>query len=263
MKYQNLKNKNSEIMKTKFVKITMAAFILVFCGAFESKASNIVFSFSTITTNTTGTEAMDLFSVGSALISNSTTPNVYFALGFVDSSFSFSGKSRTELLTAIGSNYIGSSAASWTTIGTASGGKENVLFNNGGLGFNTTVLGWAGKQLVAVVSQGVNPMGGTFLDDTKIAIVRGGTVSDGTQGTAWNSILSTDASPSLTTQALDVRSFNQILYGTYTANVGTLAVPTTVTKYYDTISLIPEPSSASLLALGMAGLVALRIRRKS
>ena len=32
---------------------------------------------------------------------------------------------------------------------------------------------------------------------------------------------------------------------------------------YDTITLIPEPSSASLLALGVAGLVALRIRRKS
>ena len=253
-------------MKTKFVKIIMAAFILVFCGAFESKASNIVFSFATLSTNTTGTEAMDLFSVGGALISNSTTPNVYFALGFVNSGFDFSGKSRTELLTAIGSNYIGSSATSWTSVGTATGGKENVLFNNGGVGFNTTVLGWAGKQLVAVVSQGVNPMGGTFLADTKIAIVRGGTISDGTQGTAWNSILSTDASPSLTTQALDVRSFNQILYGTYTANVGTLATPTgtpLVTKYYDTISLIPEPSSASLLALGVAGLVALRTRRKS
>ena len=31
----------------------------------------------------------------------------------------------------------------------------------------------------------------------------------------------------------------------------------------DTITLIPEPSSASLLALGMAGLLALRARRKS
>jgi len=31
----------------------------------------------------------------------------------------------------------------------------------------------------------------------------------------------------------------------------------------NSISLIPEPSSASLLALGMAGLVALRVRRKS
>jgi len=31
----------------------------------------------------------------------------------------------------------------------------------------------------------------------------------------------------------------------------------------DTITLIPEPSSASLLALGVAGLVALRVRRKS
>jgi hypothetical protein len=42
---------------------------------------------------------------------------------------------------------------------------------------------------------------------------------------------------------------------------GAGAINTTLTSVQATV--IPEPSSASLLALGMAGLVALRARRKS
>ena len=51
--------------------------------------------------------------------------------------------------------------------------------------------------------------------------------------------------------------------------VGSFSVLSTVELFGSTFenveayALIPEPSSASLLALGVAGLVALRVRRKS
>ena len=54
---------------------------------------------------------------------------------------------------------------------------------------------------------------------------------------------------------------------TFTANtqavIGSFSGGADLGAGFQTITMIPEPSSASLLALGMAGLVALRIRRKS
>ena len=46
-------------------------------------------------------------------------------------------------------------------------------------------------------------------------------------------------------------------------SLGTGAFPLDGVPNSANLALIPEPSSASLLALGMAGLVALRARRKS
>ena len=54
---------------------------------------------------------------------------------------------------------------------------------------------------------------------------------------------------------------------TFTANtqavIGSFSGGAALGSGIQTITMIPEPSSASLLALGMAGLVALRVRRKS
>ena len=54
---------------------------------------------------------------------------------------------------------------------------------------------------------------------------------------------------------------------TFTANtqavIGSFSGGAAAGAGIQTITMIPEPSSASLLALGMAGLVALRVRRKS
>ena len=57
-------------------------------------------------------------------------------------------------------------------------------------------------------------------------------------------------------------SASEILLGTYTdyASGSDLISSAAISK---TLTVIPEPSSASLLALGVAGLVALRVRRKS
>jgi hypothetical protein len=227
----------------------------------QLQAANIIFNFKQTTANGT-----DLFAGSSgALISNTSSPLGFFSLGFVNSNFDFTTATRTTILSAIGNSWIASSSANWVALsssgGTGTAGKVNVSFSNGGNGYDTTTLGWAGKKLVGVVSEQFDPTtfasGATFSEATNIAIVRG--------GAAWDSILATDASQTPTTMTLDTADFN-VLVGTYTASVGGWG---TGANRYDTITLvgnavaIPEPSVASLFALGTVGLVALRARRKS
>jgi hypothetical protein len=59
----------------------------------------------------------------------------------------------------------------------------------------------------------------------------------------------------------DLSAINNVVGFGFTFGVGDIAVNTTLNSLQ--ANVIPEPSSASLLALGMAGLVALRARRKS
>jgi len=226
--------------------------LVLFFFVKEAKAGNVIFSFSTITSTTN--EPMDLFRVGTNLVTSSMSPSVYFALGFVDSGYNFVSQSRTNILAAIGTNYIGSLANVWANVGSgaANGGKATLSFNNGGNGFNTTNLGWQNKQLVAVISQGVDPVAGAITDSVNLAIVRGGTLSDGTLSTAWNSILASDGTPNPISQVLDVRSFNQILYGEYASSVGIVSGTGASTRYFDTITLIPEPTTASLTLVACA-----------
>jgi len=241
-------------MKKQTINL-IAALTVLSLSALPAKAGNIIFSFSTTTGN-----GMDLFSTSSGLVTNASTPAVYFSLGYVASSFDFGTATRASLLSAI--SYINSSASSWAATGTAqaTGGKPVVAFDNGGSGYDTTTLNWAGKKLVAVVSEGINPFtGGSIVDATSIAIVRSST---------WANILTPDGAPSPTTMSLNVANFDTILVGTYLANAGN--VNSSGTTKFDTISLvtnsvapIPEPSVASLFALGTVSLVALRARRKS
>jgi len=213
----------------------------------EGKAANVIFSFAQTTAN-----GMDLFSLTTSksdLITNATSPSVYFALGYVSSSFNFVGATRQSLLAA--TTYIGSSNNSWVNVGTAEafGGKANVVFNNGGNGFDTT--SYAGSKLVAVISQGVNPFGGSIQDNTNIAIVRG--------ATGWDSVLAPDGSPNPINQVLNLTNFD-ILVGTLGSNSGN--VNSSGTIKFDTIALVPEPSTGALMMIGAAGLVALRRLRK-
>ena len=227
-----------------------AVFAVAFLICPNVKAANVIFTFAQTTAN-----GMDLFTVSdkTGLINNSTSPAVYFALGYVSSSYDFTGKTRTDLLGAI--TYLASSASSWGGVGTSEaslGGKVNVNFDNGGTGgFNTT--SYAGSKLIAVLAQGVNPMGGTLLDTTPLAIVRG--------GIAWDSIISPDGSPNPVTQTLNTSNFT-IYEGTYTQNAGN--VNSTGTTKFDTITLnaVPEPSTGVLMLVGAVGLVAMRRVRK-
>lgn len=249
---KNNKNKIRKKMKKQKIALMVGMSVLAL-SSLPAKAGNIIFSFSTATAN-----GMDLFSTTSgALVTNSTTPSVFFSLGYVASNFDFATATRESLVSSI--SYINSSASSWAATGTvqATGGKPVIAFDNGGSGYNTATLNWAGKKLVAVVSEGINPFtGGSIIAETPIAIVR---------SSAWANILSPDAGPNPTTMSLNVSSFDTILVGTYSANAGN--VNSSGSIKFDKISLavnvIPEPSSASLLALGVAGLVALRVRRKS
>jgi len=244
-----MKNKKSIL---QFIpKATALIFGSLLLTANSSRAGNIIFTFAQTTAN-----GMDLFAApGGALITNTTSPQVFFALGYVASAYDFTSKTRQDLVTDI--SYISSTAANWSNVGSAqaTGGKVNISFDNGGSGYNTTTLNWAGKKLVAVVSQGVNPLGGTILDTTPLAIVRGSALA------GWDSILSPDAAPSPVTQSLNVADFSSILVGTYAALVGN--VNSSGTTKFDTITLnaVPEPSSASLLCIGFG--LALLNRRKN
>jgi len=234
----------------KKIKITGRVVALLILSALpinECRAANVIFSFAQTTAN-----GMDLFSLTTSksdLITNASSPSVYFALGYVSSTFNFAGATRQSLLAA--TTYIGSSANSWVNVGTAEaiGGKANVVFNNGGNGFDTT--SYAGSKLIAVISQGVNPLGGSIQDNTNIAIVRG--------VTGWDSVLAPDASPNPINQVLNLTNFD-VLIGTLGANAGN--VNSTGTIKFDTVALVPEPSTGALMMIGAAGLVALRRLRK-
>jgi len=106
-------------------------------------------------------------------------------------------------------------------------------------------------------------LAGDFLPESKsfsLVIWNAATSAGATQAgvftgtSAWQITTQFDvAAPDLTDFSLPATSF--------TAVVGSSST-TTGNRFFQ-LSTIPEPSSASLLALGMAGLVALRARRKS
>ena len=230
-------------MKNSYSKLLAVVLLAQGIWALEAKAANIVFTFAQTTAN-----GMDLFAApGGTLITNTTSPNVFFALGYVSSAYDFTAKTRQDLVKDI--TIINSSSQNWSNVGSAqaTGGKANISFDNGGAGYNTT--SYSGSKLVAVVSQGVNPLGGTILDTTPLAIVR-------SSSTVWDSVLAPDSSPNPTSQVLNVADFSTILVGTYASLVGN--VNSTGTTKFDTITLnaIPEPSTSTLLVLSALSLLA-------
>ena len=245
MKNNNNSNSHTENNRTKAGAVIGLALVLLFLHEPRSHAANVVFSFSTANAN-----GMDLFATSSgALITGSTG---YFALGYVSSSYNFSAKTVNDILNDI--TILGSSStANWGGVGTTApantGGKVD-SFSTPDIGIDTSLF--VGSKILAIVGKGA-----TFSSaaGSEVAIVSS---SSGSGLTAW-SVAAPDLSLTPVTMVLGVSDFNQIYAGTYTASVGSISGGV---SRYDTIA-IPEPSSASLLALGMAGLVALRIRRKS
>jgi len=150
----------------------------------------------------------------------------------------------TNLTVAAGDIFYGSFAApaDWSSYGWTSLGAGN--------GSTSTALG----LLMTVTSQAApTPFTVTFFDSTLAAIQT---------FTANTSVFSTPTFVALAPTSAS--GFNgglvtDVAYFAFSWD-GAGAVNTTLTSIQSTI---PEPSSASLLALGVAGLVALRARRKS
>jgi hypothetical protein len=235
-------NKQTTNNRTKVSVVIGLALVLLFLHEPRSHAANVVFSFST--TNANG---MDLFATSSGALFTGSAG--YFALGYVSSSYNFGAKTANDILNDV--TILGSaSTANWVGVGTPAtiGGKVNSFATSA---IDTTAF--VGSKILAIVGEGTSF---SRAAGSKVAIVSS---SLGTGLTAW-SVAAPDASPLAVTMSLGVANFDQIYAGTYTASVGNIGAGP---SRYDTITVIPEPSSASLLALGVAGLVALRVRRKS
>jgi hypothetical protein len=137
-----------------------------------------------------------------------------------------------------------------TTVGGTGVGGEAGLFSGGATISNATGDAYIGKQLFYIVGNA-----STVAASTQMGVF---TKNSGT----W--IIPTN--PTAVTPVTVTTDINQvaknssgILFGSILTGGG---------EYGDafklaTVNAIPEPSSASLLALGVAGLVALRVRRKS
>jgi hypothetical protein len=151
----------------------------------------------------------------------------------------------TNLTVAAGDIFYGSFAApaNWSSYGWTSLGA--------GSGSTTTALG----LFMTVTTQAApTPFTVTFFDSSFAAIQT---------FTANTSVFSTPTFVALAPTSAS--GFNgglvsDVAYFAFSWD-GAGAINTTLTSVQATV--IPEPSSASLLALGMAGLVALRARRKS
>ena len=134
--------------------------------------------------------------------------------------------------------------------GTASGGKvtindkQNLATLDGAITFNITGLdpvgsGHGGKRIYLWATDDA-----TWSSATALAIVT---------DVSWIVPSANASNVTVNTAYINLDSSGELIFG----KSGPLV------SGVNSISLIPEPSSASLLALGMAGLVALRARRKS
>jgi hypothetical protein len=188
----------------------------------------------------------------------------------------------TDGFTATTSNY-----ASWLSNfkGVTGYHKLATGVQSGGLGFNTvsaaiTVAPTPGplhdadfgpNDYLATVasSQGGSLIGGLAVGDVlpenksfSLIIWNSAASSTATQAGVY---IGTSAWQIGTTNPFDVAEPNLVDFAlpaaSFTAGVG--AASTVSGNRFFQLTAIPEPSSASLLALGVAGLVALRIRRKS
>lgn len=225
----------------KVVSVLIAALITFGCSL--SHAANVIFGFST--TNGSG---MDLFVSNSGTLFNNSSNPGYFALGYVSSSYDFTGKSVGTLLNDF--TLIAQTTSSWSGVGTTAPANTGGKINNWATSQIDTTS-YIGAQLLAVVGVGTS----FNKSDTQVAVVRS---SGGSGLTAWT-VAAPDGSPTPVNQTLNVKDFNQIIFGTYTSSAGVISTgPST----YDTIAVVPEPSTGALMMIGAVGLVAMRRLRK-
>lgn len=210
----------------------------------SARAGNVIFSFTTTSAN-----GMDLFATSSGALFTGSAG--YFALGYVPSTYNFNIKTVNDILNDI--TILGSASTSnWVGVGTTApaniGGRVSSFATSA---IDTT--SFVGSKILAVVGEGSSF---SRAANSKVAIVSSAL---GTGLTAW-SVAAPDASPTPVTMTLNVASFDQIFAGTYAASVGNIS---SGPSRYDTITVIPEPSTASLLLVGLLGLLAPRRRSRS
>jgi len=250
MDNNNMDNNNKGRHNMKLTTKLKSNFASLICGmgiilsSHSTQAANVVFSFST--TNGSG---MDLFSTAGGTLFNNTTNQGYFALGYVSASYDFTGKSLSTVLNDF--TLIAQTSSSWSGVGSSTPASTGGKINNWATSQIDTTS-YVGSQLLAVVGVGT-----TFSKtDTQIAVLRS---SAGTGLSAWT-VAAPDLSPTPVTMSLNVKDFNQIIFGTYTANAGIISAgPST----FDTIAVVPEPSTSVLITVGAATLVAMRRMRRA
>jgi len=163
-------------------------------------------------------------------------------LGFFSSPVSVSTFSSYTLSTQFLTNFTQLSS---TTVGSGTG----MAGTFGGGGSITTPTGsiYDGKQLAYIVGNA-----STIAASTQLGVF--------TKSTWLIPVNPTGPTPIVyTTDINQVQNdANSILFGSFLASGGSYGADA-----YKLAVIIPEPSSASLLILGVAGLAALRIRRKS
>lgn len=208
----------------------------------RGNAGNVIFSFTT-----TSAAGMDLFATSSGTLFTGSAG--YFALGYVSNSYNFGAKSVDDILNDV--TILGSaSTTNWAGVGTTApantGGRVSSFATSA---IDTT--SFVGSKILAIVGEGSSF---TRTAGSKVAIVSSAL---GSGLSAW-SVVAPDLSPTPVTMTLNVANFDQIFAGTYTASVGNIS---SGPSRYDTIAVIPEPSTLHLLILG--GLALVRARRRN
>ena len=254
-------------MKNKALKTAAVAALIMFPAAFKINASTVTLIEAAGTVElyvSTGTPlgSGTSLQVSTTYISPSTSLAVsnYTAVRFgtfINNFVPTLGNSADWFSNFTGSNgYLGTKDGTLPgkLSSTITGGDANAITNyvlgNSGVSTGTATATLAvGSQLYAIFwnapyVSNTGGVGNTFYPLT---------ISNGAQA----AILTNPGWVMPATSGLSDLATN------YTLSDGTTAVLGTLDLATKGITLIPEPSSASLLALGLAGLVALRARRKS
>ena len=255
-------------MKNKLLKITLACALIGLQTTLKTDASTITLS------EVAGTVEIYLAN-GTQLSSTYVSPTAGIAIGN-NSAVRFGtftgGFSPTTANSANWfSNFVGVNGFLGVLNATTGAGRlsdtiaagdgnaiSNAVQGNSGVNPSSQLTGLPvlpqGSQLYAIFWNApwvTNGSGGSAAGSTFYP----GTASNGAQAailtnTSW--IMPFTSGPDSSTTAYTLSSGTTALVGSFD-----------LTNKGITMALIPEPSSASLLALGVAGLVALRVRRKS
>jgi hypothetical protein len=246
-------------MKNELLKIVGVASLIVLQGAFRIDASTVVLSEAAGTVElylANGTQVSTTYSspTAGAVIGNySATRFGTFINGFTPNT----GNSASWFSNFVGVNgYLGVLNAS------SNAGKLSDSITSGdGNAITSSVAGNTGVNSTTLVLPSGSKLYAIFWNAPYVSNTSGGnTFYPGTSSNGAQAAILTNPDwimPLTAGNGSDITTFS-LTTGT-TALLGALDLA----NKGITMTLIPEPSSVSLLALGVAGLVALRIRRKS
>ena len=211
---------------------------------------------------------------GIFLLNISTSSNAAISLvwgGQIDDNFALAtSTTASKLPVAIGSIALLGFYSSPVSVSTFSSYTSATQFLNNFTQLSSTTVGSGGTALAGTFGGGgtITTATGSIYDGKQLAYVVGNasTIATSTQlgvftKSTWL-IPMNPTGPISTLFSTDINQVqndaNSILFGSFLASGGSYGADA-----YKLAVIIPEPSSASLLALGVAGLGALRIRRKS